>query len=309
MNNQLSIHIPGVDVNSQGALVASYKEAMCDSASAMCTEATMHNRPARGDNKLSFEGGSGMTMQEVRFKYNKEIQIVFKFQGKLNLLVHECFDEGSEFYHRSKERLNQVFFLIESSEDVDVYRTNRGADLSDYTIYVNKGEWQVLDYFYTYTPARGSNQNAQHRMYTKYDEPSVKIPTIHAYPYAYDDEVVAFFSFDGQDMVYEKSYPRLRTNPEAWMPWHNYAMAIIRVMSTLVENDKLNEGIKELIIHNGQATYSVRKSWRVLLGKHDATPHGCIPYWDKRLEDEFNHLKARLQLRGITVSYKSSLPI
>lgn len=236
---------------------------------------------------------------------NPNAQFVLQFSNNnLVLLTEESF---AAFMQHSKVRHTEQFSLAESSDDMDIYRTNRGLGKCDYVLFVNKGDYMVLPLLREHCSRKYKSVVRKKRPST--DEVPAKLPVIHAYPYAYDDEVVAFFSFDGQDMVYEKSYPRLRTNPEAWMPKHHYAMAVIRVMSTLVENDKLNEGIKELIIHNGQTVCDVRHTWRMLLGKHEENMYGCISYWDKRLEDEFNHLKARLQLRGITVAYKSSLPL
>lgn len=269
----------------------------CDSASVMCSEAAMHNRPARGDKTTTnTKEETTMKLQEL-FNQNSQYQVVLSFSNDdMVLITHESFEPNSKFMRRSKIRLDQTFSLYESKDDMDIYKTNRGKGKCDYILYVNRGEYMVLELIrkkYEYkTIVRGkSNHHGP-------EGAPDREPIIHAHPHARDDELWILFSYNSEKL-YEEHFPRKDYTPDGWHSYYGYYVAILRSMSILIEHDELNAGVKQLIIHEGDTAYDKRITWNVLLGKYKAKNK-----WTQKFVKEFEHLKARLQLRGITVSYE-----
>lgn len=275
---------------------SSLYEAGHNDASVMCTEATMSSRPARGG--ITTKGGNNVKLQEL-YNMNNQYQVVLSFSNNdMVLITEESFHPNSKFMRRSRIRLKQDFMLVESTGTMDIYRTFRGGDKSDYVLYVNRGDYMVLHLFKEYKNHKTVISTTKNRSPKHTQGTPDREPVIHVYPHALDDEVWVRFSYNSE-RLYEEHFPRKQNTPDGWHSYYGYYVAILRSMSILIEHDELNAGVKQLIIHDGDTAYDKRITWNVLLGKYKAKNK-----WTKRFVKEFEHLKARLQLRGITVSYE-----
>ncbi len=240
-----------------------------------------------------------MKMQEM-YELNSRFQVVLSFSNnEWVLLSAACFEDNSEFIRRSRVRLEQDFYLVESTDERSVYRTYRGAGLCDYVAYVNKGDYMVLEHFRKHMErSKTLRKTADRQKSVKNDTPPNKRPVIYATPYVVSDEEILIRMTYNSERLYEE---RIFRNDKYYAGWHsgyNYYNAIIRIMSRLVDHEELRDGIKELVIYNSVPYKRAKSVWAILTGDYE-TKYG----WHRKLHDEFQKNKAKLQELDITVSY------
>ena len=294
--------LPDMESLCQNNSVSLHSEVACDVASVMCPEATMSedNRPARGDKTITNnKGETTMKMQEMYFA-NSQYQVVLSFSNnEWVLLSAPCFEPNSEFIRRSKVRLEQDFYLVESTNERDTYRTYRGPKKCDYIAYVNKGEWMELKK-YRETVSRGKtlHKSADRQKSVKNDTPPNKRPVIYATPKDCGwDEIRVRFHYNSE-RLYEERIFKMR-EPKTWYRHYNYYAAVLRTMSRLIDTPSLREDINELVIYNTNVSAGqARITWSVLSGKYKGKT-----YWTRKFHEMFVEYKAKLQDLGITVTY------
>lgn len=241
-----------------------------------------------------------MYLQNV-FANNSNYQVVLSFSNNNQvLLTEECFKPNSKFMRRSRVRLGVEFYYCSSEGDLDIYRTRRGHDKTDYVVYVNKGDYVLLCSF-----------KSKHTKYIKKTEEKQfsfkdmtapdREPVVHAYPHANDNEVWVIFKYNSE-VLFEEHFPKTY-QPRNWLSCYNYYSSIIKCADVLYTNDTLHSGIKEVVFHEGSSEYgNTRVAWNVLRGIYRTHT-----YWSCRLASEFSKAKDRLQSLGITIRYELSV--